>query len=131
MKLLKNYIGLLKILFLIAGLMLSIKPLVGFGIVHHAKSSEEGEVNIWLLQKLFSKRKQDYLEDDLGQIIAIQQKLAEPELGFISRFFYFLFGQITAPIALCHSWSSRFLSELALRILPDREIYLFFGKLTI
>jgi hypothetical protein len=123
-------IKLIKILFLIAGLMLSIKPILGFGIIHHANAND-AEVNVWLLQKLFSKRKQDYLEDDLAQVIAIQQRLSEGGLELISKFCYLLMGRLFAPISSLHLFSKSYLTQLSLRILPARDIYLPLGKLTI
>lgn len=123
-------IKLIKILFLIAGLMLSIKPIVGFGIIQHANSSD-AEVNTWLLHKLFSKRKQDYLEDDLTQVIAIQQRLADVDFTLFSQFCYLMIGRLFASIDSLHHLSNRYLSELYLRILPERDIYLSIGKLTI
>ncbi|WP_142528624.1 hypothetical protein [Pedobacter westerhofensis] len=121
---------LIKILFLIAGLMLSIKPLVGFGLIHNANTND-GEVNIWLLQKLFSKRKQDYLEDDLAQVIAIQQRLSDGGFDLISKFCYLLIERLFAPISSLHLFSNSFLTQLSLRVLPERDIYLPLGKLTI
>lgn len=105
-------IKLIKILFLIAGLMLSIKPIVGFGIIHHANAND-AEVNTWLLQKLFSKRKQDYLDDDLTQVIAIQQRLSDGSVELISRFCYLLIGRIFAALSSLHSFSKK-LSHAAL-----------------
>jgi hypothetical protein len=123
-------IKLIKILFLIAGLMLSIKPIVCFGIIHHANSNN-AEVNTWLLQKLFSKRKQDYLEDDLAQVIAIQQRLNDGGVELISRVCYLLISWLFAPISFLHNFSKSYLTQLSLRILPKRDIYLPIGKLTI
>jgi hypothetical protein len=123
-------IKLIKILFLIAGVMLSIKPVVGFGIIHHAKLND-AEVNTWLLQKLFSKRKQDYLEDDLAQIIAIQQRLSDGGLDLISKFCYILIERLFAPISSLHLFNNRFLTQLSSRLLPERDLYLPLGKLTI
>jgi hypothetical protein len=123
-------IKLIKILFLIAGLMLSIKPIVGFGIIHHAHAND-AEVNTWLLQKLFSKRKQDYLEDDLSQVIAIQQRLSDGGLQLLGKFCYLLIGRIFAPISSLHIFSKSYLTQLSLRILPEKDIYLPLGKLTI
>ena len=123
-------IKLIKILFLIAGIMLSIKPILGFGLIHHAKAND-AEVNTWLLQKLFSKRKQDYLEDDLAQVIAIQQKLSDGGLDLISKFCYLLIGRLFAPISSLHFFSKSYLLQLSLKILPERDIYLPLGKLTI
>jgi hypothetical protein len=123
-------IKLIKILFLIAGLMLSIKPIVGFSIIHHANAND-AEVNTWLLQKLFSKRKQDYLDDDLTQVIAIQQRLSDGGVELISRFCYLLIGRLFAPLSSLHSYSKSYLTQLSLRILPERDIYLPLGKLTI
>jgi len=123
-------IKLIKILFLIAGLMLSIKPILGFGIIHHANANDT-EVNTWLLQKLFSKRKQDYLEDDLAQVIAIQQRLSDGGLDLISQFCYLLIWRLFAPLSSLHNFSKSYLTQLSLRILPERDIYLPFGKLTI
>jgi hypothetical protein len=121
---------LIKILFLIAGLMLSIKPLVGFGLIHHANEND-AQVNTWLLQKLFSKRKQDYLEDDLSQVIAIQQRLSDGGVELMSRFCYLLITRLFAPISLLHIFSKSYLAQLSLRILPERDIYIPLGKLTI
>ena len=123
-------IKLIKILFLIAGVMLSIKPIIGFGIIHHAKAND-AEINTWLLQKLFSKRKQDYLEDDLAQVIAIQQRLSDGGLDLISKFCYLLIERLFAPISSLHLFSNSFLTQLSLRVLPERDIYLPLGKLSI
>ena len=125
-----KYSKLIKILFLIAGLMLSIKPILGFSIIHHANENDT-EVSSWLLQKLFSKRKHDYLEDDLSQVIAIQQKLRNIDLGLISKFCYHFALSLIACIETLHSVSSRYLAQLSLRIIPERNIYLPLGMLTI
>jgi hypothetical protein len=121
---------LIKILFLIAGLMLSIKPILGFGIIHHAQAND-AEVNIWLLQKLFSKRKHDYLEDDQAQLIVYQQRLRDIGPDLLSKFCYLLNKLLFAPLSTLHTLSKIYLVQLSARIHPERDIYLPLGKLTI
>ncbi len=123
-----KYAKYLKILFLFAGMILSAKPLLGFGIVQHAKT--EGGLNIELLQKLFSKRKQDYLDDDLVQIIAIQQGLTDSDLTFIWKICRFFAGMII-PLLAFGKATQRYLRDLYLQLDPERAIYLSTGKLTI
>ncbi|KIO74751.1 hypothetical protein TH53_24620 [Pedobacter lusitanus] len=123
-----KYAKYLKILFLFAGMILSAKPILGFGIVQHAKS--DSGLNIELLQKLFSKRKQDYLDEDLTELIAIQQELTDSDLTFvwtISRFFV----NIIIPLLVFSKATQHYLRELSLRLRPERAIYLSIGKLTI
>ncbi|QNK63357.1 hypothetical protein H7F33_02235 [Pedobacter sp. PAMC26386] len=123
-----KYAKYLKILFLFAGMILSAKPILGFGIVQHAKT--DGGLNIELLQKLFSKRKQDYLDDDLTQILAIQQGLTDSDLTFIWKICRFFIGMII-PLLAFGKATQRYLRELSLRLYPERAIYLSIGKLTI
>lgn len=119
----------LKILFLLAGMILSVKPIIGFGIIGHAKE-EAAQLNYMLLQKLFSKRKQDYLDDDLVEIVAIQRRLSDADLDFVWQLCNFILG-IIAPILVFAKATQRFLRELFLLRDPHREIYLSTGKLTI
>ncbi|MBB6498318.1 hypothetical protein [Pedobacter cryoconitis] len=123
-----KYAKYLKILFLFAGMILSAKPILGFGIVQHAKT--DGGLNIELLQKLFSKRKQDYLDDDLAQVVAIQQGLTDSDLTFIWSICRFFLGVIT-PLLVFSKATQRYLRELDLQLQPERAIYLSTGKLTI
>lgn len=123
-----KYAKYLKILFLLAGMILSVKPLIGFGIVGHAK--EQAPMNYLLLQKLFSKRKQDYLDDDLVQVIAIQQNIADAELTFVWKLCNFIFG-LVAPLLTYIEVSQQYMRELFLQLNPERELYLSTGKLTI
>lgn len=123
-----KYAKYLKILFLFAGMILSAKPILGFGIVQHAKT--DGGLNIELLQKLFSKRKQDYLDDDLAQVVAIQRGLTDPDLTFIWSICRFFLGVIT-PLLVFSKATQRYLRELDLQLQPERAIYLSTGKLTI
>lgn len=123
-------IRLIKILFLIAGLLLSIKPILGFSLINHANGNDT-EVNTMLLQKLFSKRKQDYLEDDLAQVIAIQERLGDGALELIYRICFLIALGLSAPISSLHNFSKSYLNQLSLKVLPERDIYLSIGKLTI
>jgi len=123
-----KYAKYLKILFLFAGMILSAKPILGFGIVQHAKT--DGILNIELLQKLFSKRKQDYLDDDLAQVVAIQRGLTDPDLTFIWSICRFFLGAVT-PLLVFGKATQRYLRELDLQLQPERAIYLSTGKLTI
>ncbi|MGY0037573.1 hypothetical protein [Pedobacter sp. NJ-S-72] len=123
-----KYAKYLKILFLFAGMILSAKPILGFGIVQHAKA--ESGLNIELLQKLFSKRKQDYLDEDLTQLVAVQQGLTDSDLTFIWKICRFFIGMII-PLLVFAKATQRYLRELSLRLHPERAIYLSIGKLTI
>lgn len=123
-----KYAKYLKILFLFAGMILSVKPIIGFGIVGHAK--EDAQVNYLLLQKLFSKRKQDYLDDDLVQVIAVQQNLSDIDLTFIWKLCNSIFG-LVAPLLIFIKASQQYMRELFLQLIPERELYLSTGKLTI
>ena len=123
-----KYAKYLKILFLFAGMILSVKPIIGFGIVGHAK--EDAQVNYLLLQKLFSKRKQDYLDDDLVQVIAVQQNLSDIDLTFIWKLCNSIFG-LVAPLLTFIKTSQQYMRELFLQLIPERELYLSAGKLTI
>lgn len=118
----------LKILFLFAGMILSAKPMLGFGIVQHAKA--DSGLNIELLQKLFSKRKQDYLDEDLVEIIAIQRELTDPEVTFIWSVCRFFTGMLI-PLLIFSKATQHYLRELYLQLLPEKRIYLSTGKLII
>lgn len=118
----------LKILFLFAGILLSVKPMIGFGIVYHAK--EQAELNYNLLQHLFSRRKQDYLDEDMVEILAVQRGLKDADLTFIWTLCGMIFGIIAPSLAFAKA-TQHHLRELFLSLLPQREIYLSTGKLTI
>jgi len=120
----------LKMLFLFAGMLLSLKPIIGFGIIGHVKDPAELNYNYNLLQKLFSKRKQDYLDEDLVEILAIQRGLKDAPLSFVWELCGFIFGVIT-PVLIFSKAAQRYLLELFLQLIPKGEIYLSTGKLTI
>lgn len=124
-----NFARHLKILFLFAGMILSVKPIIGFGVIGHAK--EIAELNYNLLQHLFSKRKQDYLDDDLCHVMAIQQRLKDADLSFIWKLCGILFFGIITSILVFSKTTQRFLREIFLNLIPQRDIYLSTGKLTI
>ncbi|MBB5637567.1 hypothetical protein HDF26_000422 [Pedobacter cryoconitis] len=123
-----KYAKYLKILFLFAGMILSAKPILGFGIVQHAKA--DSGLNIELLQKLFSKRKQDYLDEDLTEVLAIQRGLTDPELTFIWKICRFFIG-LVIPLLIFSKATQRYLRDMSLQLIPERAIYLSIGKLTI
>jgi H+/Cl- antiporter ClcA len=79
---------IVKVFFFLAAFLLVGKTFLGFGLFNRTQSHEE--VNTYLLQKLFSKRKQEYLEEDLAEAIAIQQQLANPFTRLILTFSAFL-----------------------------------------
>lgn len=67
---------IVRILFFIAAILFVGKSFLGFNIFD--RNRQHQEINVFLLQKLFSKRKQEYLEEDLIEVIAIQQQLSGP-----------------------------------------------------
>lgn len=77
----------LKIIFYFSAILFIGKPFLGFSLLDR---NQNEVVTTLLLGKLFSKRKHDYIEDDLLESAAVQQMLSRPPIESILTFFGFL-----------------------------------------
>lgn len=78
----------LKLVLLFATLMFVAKPFVGFKIFN--RQHPPVKINIFLLDKSFSKRIIQYRDGSLSIMTAIQKKLAHPVVSLCLRLSFFL-----------------------------------------
>ncbi|WP_316836124.1 hypothetical protein [Pedobacter nutrimenti] len=119
----------IKILFILAGILLSVKPIIGFSISDHIRAADEN--GIFLMQKLFNKRKQEYAEEMCTEATDAVFRLPDlPEYLFttIWSLLSFLF-----PLkGLAESGTTqRAIRHLMSSLLPNREVYISYRKLII
>ncbi|MNK28854.1 hypothetical protein D3C87_472390 [compost metagenome] len=78
---------ILKILFYFSAILFIGKPFLGFSLLDR---NQEQEVTNLLVGKLFSKRKHDYIEEDLSESAALYQRLSRPPVEPILTFLGYL-----------------------------------------
>jgi len=116
-----------KIYFCFAVLFLVAKPFLGFGLFSRLHPPTEDSIFV----KAFTKRKQEYTEDSIYDIIAIQKKLADPVKQLLLHFSILLRFLFPALFNARINVSNSFLRVLHLRLAPIRHTYLLNGKLII
>lgn len=116
-----------KLYFFFAVLLFVAKPFLGFSIFNRAHPPTAGSIFV----KVFTKRKQEFIEDGDFDISAIQDKLAAPIRQLFLRFSYFL--NILFPVVFGFSASptSSFLEGITLKLAVCRQTYLVNGQLII
>ncbi|MDB5117270.1 MAG: hypothetical protein JWQ79_2762 [Mucilaginibacter sp.] len=117
-----------KIILFFAVLTFVSKPFVGFGITNHFPS---GNQTTNILLKAFTKRKQEFVEGSVFNILNIQKNLANPPSGLFLLFSSLL--SILFPALLCNSGkiTNGILADIHCGLFPPRHRYLLSGKLII
>ena len=89
----------IKIIFYLSAILFIAKPFFGFSLLN--RNAHEEETNCILLVKLFSKRKNDAIDENIQEYNAIQQRILRLSLesiltflGFLSLFIFSFLSQI-------------------------------------
>jgi hypothetical protein len=117
----------INILLLFAVTMFTAKPFVGFHMAHLLANDTEATILI----KAFTKRKLEFVEDSDFDVMAIQQRLADPAISMATALFFFLSGFFKLTLNKRLSISGKASSYLQLRLFPPAPLYLLSGKLSI
>ncbi len=120
-----------KFLLVVAMLMFVAKPFVGFSLryqhyfrtVHHRSPS--------ILVKSFTKRKQEYAEEQESSIVKIQQRLANPALPSGLLFAVALSLFLPAVLRSVKAATQSILAAINYSLALPGQLYLLGGKLTI
>lgn len=119
----------IKILFILAGILLSVKPIIGFSISDHIRAADEN--GIFLMQKLFNKRKQEYAEEVCTETTDTVFRLPDlPEYLFTTIWSLLSFLFPLKGLAECGT-TQRAIRHLMSSLLPNREVYISYRKLII
>jgi hypothetical protein len=119
----------IKILFILAGILLSVKPMIGFSISERIRAADEN--GIFLMQKLFNKRKQEYAEEICIESTDTVFRLPDlPEYLFTTIWSLLSFLFPLKGIAESGT-TQRAIRHLMSSLLPNREVYISYRKLII
>jgi len=121
----------IKYLLVIAMFMFVAKPFVGFSLryQHYFKAVHHHSPNI--LVKSFTKRKQEYTDENETNIAKVQQRLANPALPSVLLFAIALSLFLPAVLRLVKTVTHSILAAIYYSLAPPQQLYLLGGKLTI
>jgi hypothetical protein len=120
-----------KFLLVIAMLMFVAKPFVGFSLryqhyfrtVHHRSPS--------ILVKSFTKRKQEYADENETSIAKVQQRLNNPEIPSVLLFAVALSLFLPVVLRIVKQTTHSILQAIHYSLASPQQLYLLSGKLTI
>ncbi|SEO53611.1 hypothetical protein SAMN05192574_1098 [Mucilaginibacter gossypiicola] len=119
----------LKLVLLFATLMFAAKPFVGFVVLNRLHPPVK--VNIFLLEKSFSKRIIQYRDGSLTLMTAIQKKLAHPVVNLRLRFSFLPFLLYPLLFGARKDITYHFIRLLNLKKVLSQPIYLFNRQLIV
>lgn len=122
-----NKLKTAKLLLVLAAMFFIVKPFLGFSVLTQNIESRHAD-NI--LVKVFSKRKPEFLDDAQEKKTALVQQLGQPPLKLLFSIRK-LINLLFPLVLVTFSFTNRFLQQLFLKLLPDKQTYLLTGKLTI
>jgi hypothetical protein len=117
-----------KYFLLLAVLMLTAKPFVGFCMCNHIHTAESETA---ILVKAFTKRKQEYVDGSELDITTLQNRIANPLLVLHLLFCFFLNSLFPAIFSSLKPVTNRILSAINSGLFPPLPRYLLSGKLII
>lgn len=120
-----------KFLLVVAMLMFVAKPFVGFSLryqhyfraIHHRSPS--------ILVKSFTKRKQEYADENESNISKVQQRLTNPAIPSVLLFVVALSLFLPVVLRLVKQTTQSILQAIHYSLAPPQQLYLLSGKLTI
>lgn len=112
----------------LAVFMLAAKPFIGFDAI---KQISRSKVPAGVVVKAFTKRKQEYVENSVYDISAIQKQLADPLLALTVLFSVLLNTLFPSIFRKARQVTAGFLLDIHLGLFPPLHRYLFSGQLII
>lgn len=120
-----------KFILVIAMLMFVAKPFVGFSLryQHYFKTVHHHSPSI--LVKSFTKRKQEYADENETNITKVQQRLNNPEIPSVLLFAVALSLFLPVVLRIVKQTTHSILQAIHYSLAPPQQLYLLSGKLTI
>lgn len=119
----------IKILFILAGILLSAKPMIGFSISERIHAADGN--GIFLMQKLFNKRKQEYAEEICTEPTDAVFRLPDLPENLFTTIWSLLSFLFPLKRMAESGTTQRAVRYLISSLLPDREVYISYRKLII
>lgn len=119
----------IKFLFILGGILLSAKPMIGFGVSERIHAADEN--GVFLMQKLFNKRKQEYAEEICTEATDASLRLPDLPAHLFKTIWSLLVFLFPLRSLLTTGITQRGIRNLISGLLPDREVYISCRKLII
>jgi len=115
------------ILLLFALISIIVKSFVGFGVYAHIRRCNKPTI----LVKVFSKRKQEFVDDSDYDIVAVQKRLHDPTIPSLVLFSFLLTGLLSALKFFEQTVTTGVLATIRLNLSPQPRRYLVTRKFII